>query len=305
MTFVEILTICVILLIAALLFTFYKLYKFSMILLTLEDSIEECLDILDEKYRSMSEILEIPIFFDSVEVRKVVSDIKASRDSLIVVANKLTESTGTKIEEERHEIYSSHIKAAFEKLAENLIYIYGFSRDKDHFYVLKSDCVSFLYETLEKFNPNKGSKAFSYFNVCAKNHLLAGAKKTQKRKIRNVSIDDVTNLNAIEKEMIESHHVIPAQDELFIREEDKKILKEVLMKIRSKPLNENEKLCVDSVITLFQNIEELEFLNKRAVFVYLREISGLNPKQLSSSLSNIRKYYREIVKTDDYFILFG
>jgi hypothetical protein len=69
-----------------------------MILLTLEDSIEECLDILDEKYRSMSEILEIPIFFDSVEVRKVVSDIKASRDSLIVVANKLTESTGTKIE---------------------------------------------------------------------------------------------------------------------------------------------------------------------------------------------------------------
>ena len=125
------------------------------------------------------------------------------------------------------------------------------------------------------------------------------------RKIRNVSIDDVTNLNAIEKEMIESHHVIPAQDELFIREEDKKILKEVLMKIRSKPLNENEKLCVDSVITLFQNIEELEFLNKRAVFVYLREISGLNPKQLSSSLSNIRKYYREIVKTDDYFILFG
>jgi hypothetical protein len=221
------------------------------------------------------------------------------------IHDAIVDYQNTKSEEERHEIYSSHIKAAFEKLAENLIYIYGFSRDKDHFYVLKSDCVSFLYETLEKFNPNKGSKAFSYFNVCAKNHLLAGAKKTHKRKIRNVSIDDVNNLNAIEKQMIESHHVIPAQDELFIREEDKKILKEVLVKIRSKPLNENEKLCVDSVITLFQNIEELEFLNKRAVFVYLREISGLNPKQLSSSLSNIRKYYREIVKTDDYFILFG
>ncbi len=211
----------------------------------------------------------------------------------------------TTCENEKHEIYSSHIKSAFEKLAENLIYIYGFSRDKDHFYVLKSDCVSFLYETLEKFNADKGSKAFSYFNVCAKNHLLAGAKKTQKRKIRNISIDDAHNLNAVEKEMIESHHVIPSQDELFIREEDKQILKEVLLKIKSKPLNENEKLCIDSVITLFNNIEELEFLNKRAVFVYLREISGLNPKQLSSSLSNIRKYYREIVKTDDYFILFG
>ncbi len=221
------------------------------------------------------------------------------------VHDAIVDYQNTSSEEERHEIYSSHIKSAFEKLAENLIYIYGFSRDKDHFYVLKSDCVSFLYETLEKFNADKGSKAFSYFNVCAKNHLLAGAKKTQKRKIRNVSIDDVQNLNAIEKEMIEAHHVIPSQDDLFIREEDKKILKEVLLKIKSKPLNDNEKLCIDSVITLFSSIDELDYLNKRAVFVYLREISGLNPKQLSSSLSNIRKYYREIVKTDDYFILFG
>tara|TARA_A100001011_G_scaffold397957_1_gene500671 strand:- start:426 stop:1157 length:732 start_codon:yes stop_codon:yes gene_type:complete len=221
------------------------------------------------------------------------------------IHDAIVDYQNTTCEEERHEIYKSHIRGAFEKLAENLIYIYGFSRDKDHFYVLKSDCVSFLYETLEKFNPSKGSKAFSYFNVCAKNHLLAGAKKTQKRKIRNISIDDVQNLNSLEKEMIESHHVVPSQDEMFIREEDKKILKEVLLKIKSKPLNDNEKLCIESVITLFNNIEELDYLNKRAVFVYLREISGLNPKQLSSSLSNIRKYYREIVKTDDYFILFG
>ena len=57
--------------------------------------------------------------------------------------------------------------------------------------------------------------------------------------------------------------------------------------------------------SLFDNIEELEFLNKRAIFVYLREISGLNPKQLSVALSSIRKHYRELVKSDDIFMLFG
>ena len=40
----------------------------------------------------------------------------------------------------------------------------------------------------------------------------------------------------------------------------------------------------------------LDFLNKRAVFIYVRDISGLNPKQLSVAMSSIRKHYKEIVK---------
>ena len=208
-------------------------------------------------------------------------------------------------ESERMEVYQKEILPAFDKLAENLIYVYGFKSPYAASEELKNDCIAFLYETIHKWDPARGTKAFSYFNACAKNHLLAGAKKTQKSKIRNVSIDDVQNLSSIEKEMVETHQIIPSQDDIFIREEDKDILREMLQKIKTKPLNENEKLCINAVITLFKNIEEVEFLNKRAVFVYLREISGLNPKQLSSSLSNIRKYYREIVKTDDHFILFG
>lgn len=99
MTIFEILTICVILTLSvSLSVALYKLFRFSMILIKLEDTIEECLDILDERYKSMSEILEIPVFFDSTEVRRVVNDIRASRDSLVVVANKLTESYGRQIE---------------------------------------------------------------------------------------------------------------------------------------------------------------------------------------------------------------
>lgn len=99
MTIFEILTICVILTLSvSLSVALYKLFRFSMILIKLEDTIEECLDVLDERYKSMSEILEIPVFFDSTEVRRVVNDIRASRDSLVVVANKLTESYGRQIE---------------------------------------------------------------------------------------------------------------------------------------------------------------------------------------------------------------
>ena len=67
----------------------YYNYRFALILLNLEDGIEDALDRLDEKYNSMSKILEKPVFFDSLEIRQVIKDIKGSRDAVLHVANIL------------------------------------------------------------------------------------------------------------------------------------------------------------------------------------------------------------------------
>jgi len=66
----------------------------------MEDALEDCLDLLDERYESMSKILETPVFFDSMEVRQVVNNLKRSRDAVLVVANVLTKkvTTSKKIE---------------------------------------------------------------------------------------------------------------------------------------------------------------------------------------------------------------
>ena len=64
-------------------------YRFARIILNIEDSIAECLDKLDEKYDSISKILEIPLFYDSPQIRSVIKDIQESRDSLLFVANKI------------------------------------------------------------------------------------------------------------------------------------------------------------------------------------------------------------------------
>tara|TARA_B100000900_G_scaffold381351_1_gene367720 strand:- start:1852 stop:2091 length:240 start_codon:yes stop_codon:yes gene_type:complete len=61
-----------------------------VIILDVEEALEESLDILDEKYRSMNEVLQKPIFFDSVEVRQVVDDIRQCHDAVLQIANKLT-----------------------------------------------------------------------------------------------------------------------------------------------------------------------------------------------------------------------
>ena len=68
----------------------YFCVKFAMIIINMQEVIEESLDILDEKYAKISEILNIPIFFDSKEVRDVLREIKGVKDSILLIAQKLT-----------------------------------------------------------------------------------------------------------------------------------------------------------------------------------------------------------------------
>ena len=74
----------------------WKLYQFSIVIMDIEDAVEESLDILDERYGKMNEVLEKPVFFDSMEVRQVVDDIRQCHRAILIVANKLTRKIGTK-----------------------------------------------------------------------------------------------------------------------------------------------------------------------------------------------------------------
>jgi hypothetical protein len=70
----------------------YKNIRLGLIILRVEDSIEECMDVIDEKYSTMSEILKRPLFYDSPEVKAVVKDIRSVRDSLHNVALSLAKN---------------------------------------------------------------------------------------------------------------------------------------------------------------------------------------------------------------------
>ena len=78
----------------------YYLVKFSLIILQMQDAFEEMLDVLDERYRSISKVLEIPLFYDSPQIRQVVSDIKVTRDTVLLVANRFASIDSPAVEEE-------------------------------------------------------------------------------------------------------------------------------------------------------------------------------------------------------------
>jgi hypothetical protein len=86
--------------VSTLVFAFYA-YRFGITILRVEDSVEECLDVLDERYESISKVLEIPLFDDSPQIKTVHKDIKRSRDAILGIANVLTNSILDEEEQEQ------------------------------------------------------------------------------------------------------------------------------------------------------------------------------------------------------------
>jgi hypothetical protein len=87
----------------ALAISLYYVAKFSLVILKIEDAIEQSLDVLDERYRSISKVLEIPLFYDSPQIRQVINDIKVTRDTLLVIANKFASIDEKAVEEEERQ----------------------------------------------------------------------------------------------------------------------------------------------------------------------------------------------------------
>lgn len=205
---------------------------------------------------------------------------------------------------ERTRLYVQEILPAFEKLVENLINIHKFTSLHDSYEDLKNDCVNFLFETIGKFDGERGTNAFSYFNVVAKNWLIIRTKQKSLRIKRSVSMDDPDSLTLTELKIIEDHCTIPSQDTVLDQENTATGIIDMLHEIRSKIKTENELTCINSIITIFENIDEIDLLNKSAVLLYMRELSGLSPKQLTTTMQSIKKYYKRS-RDDAKFKLFG
>ena len=199
----------------------------------------------------------------------------------------------------RERIYVDSIMPAFVKLVENLINIYRFSGLHDTFDELKNDCVNFLFETIHKYDPQKGPNAFSYFNVVAKNWLIIRTKEKSKKSKRNVSLDDPSGLSSSDVKLIDERNIVVPPDETIDASQKNYEMLGLLSVIRSQVQTENELICINAIITIFENVDNLDLFNKRAMKLYMKELSGLNSKQLMIAMQNIKKLYRQSKAQDE------
>jgi len=208
-----------------------------------------------------------------------------TEDSIIAFQNEEDLST-------RKQIFVEHIRPAFVKLIENLIFVYNF-HTLGNTDVLKNDCMSFLFESLRKFDASKGSKAFSYFNVIARNWLIQRVKVHKKKKEKSVSFD-----NTVLADLERNNHqaVVSSFEDGLMDREFLELLKKEIKSWRTKFDKPQEKTVLEAIIVLLENPDLVPLYNKKGIYMYLREITGMNTKQVVTNLTKFRKKYQHVRK---------
>lgn len=187
----------------------------------------------------------------------------------------------------KHAIFTNDIRPAFEKLIESLIFVYGFYTIDD-VDTLKDDCLANLYEMIPKFKPERGAKGFSYFNVIAKNWFI---QKTRERS-RKMRLESELYCE-LDREVAKNDPnftISPYEDQ--IEEKEFWVKFHAQMDVwREKFLKQSERKVLDAIMVLMQNPDCVTIYNKKAVYLYLRDLTGLNTKQVVVNLKRIRELY--------------
>ena len=201
--------------------------------------------------------------------------------------NAILEYVATDSIRRRSELYKQYIGPAFDEMVDKIVYTYKFTTLPNIDY-LRDECKIWLITVLDKYDASKGSKAFSYFSVITKNWFIHKVKKNKKRLEREVSFESVDY--DLERDLLD-------KGESY---QDKKMRKELMKNLRlemetwevdfTKPA---EKKVYDAVLVLFESADEIEIFNKKAIYLYLREITGMNTKQVVTQLNKMRKRYKE------------
>ena len=97
---------------------------------------------------------------------------------------------------------------------------------------------------------------------------------------------------------------VPSPDDQMVSKEFILEIKVLLVEIKKRLKNDSEHRTIDSIIYIFKHIEQVDLLNKRAVFFYIREMTGLSAKQLTTNMAVIKKHYRELRGNNEIGIFF-
>ena len=185
----------------------------------------------------------------------------------------------------RNKVYNERIHHSFYKLAENLIHTFKFYyTEVDDLEDLKHEVICFLLEKLHYFKAGKG-KAFSYFSIVGKNYLILYNNKNYAKKKGKADLIEVDTDNTILNNFENKEKLADKIDflDLFVEKMEYK-----LPVIFSKP---DDLIVADAVLMLFKRRDTLEIFNKKALYIYIREITGCDTPSITKVTKNMKQYY--------------
>ena len=194
---------------------------------------------------------------------------------------------------EKTELYVKLIQPAFSEMVDKIVFTYKFTT-LPNIDELREDCKIWLTTILGKYDVSKKSKAFSYFSVITKNWFIHKVKQRAKRAKREVDYDDAIKELTFEQIVYYDTHEKDREKKEFWQH-----LELEMDGWGTNDMNENERKVYEAIRIIMNSVEEIDIFNKKAIYLYFREITGMNTKQIVTQLNKFRKKYKLFKKDWD------
>ena len=201
----------------------------------------------------------------------------------------IKEYLATSNQDERDEIFATRIHYPFYKLAENLIHTFKFYyTEVDDLEDLKHEVICFLLEKLDYFKPERGSKAFSYFSIVGKNYLILYNNNNYKKKKQKADLIEVDEDEGVLYQLGRDERKQEIKD--FIDYFTDYIDKHMFTMFKK----EKDRRVCDAINVLFKRRENLEIFNKKALYIYIREMTEVDTPVITKVTKILRNLYKKL-----------
>ena len=190
----------------------------------------------------------------------------------------------------KNNIFETKIKSSLEKLVENVFNTFKFTYFDVGPLEVQKETLSHLVANLHKYEAGKG-KAFAYFSIIAKNYLIFHNNSNYKRYNQQVDISEENEENTVRLQT-EDYHYKNVENKEFI---------EMMVEYWEKNLNEifskkRDLKIAEAVVELFRNSDRIDYFNKKALYLYIREISSCKTQQITKVINKMKEYQEKITR---------
>tara|TARA_R110001583_G_scaffold94083_4_gene237466 strand:- start:6333 stop:7055 length:723 start_codon:yes stop_codon:yes gene_type:complete len=203
--------------------------------------------------------------------------------------------------DEKNRVYNKSLKDPLNKMVESIIRKYKLYRDDMSFINTHNDTLSFLITKCDKFKPEKGTKAYSYFGTICKNYLLGQLIKDNKKTKTLLSYEDYATDLEQRDDMIVFQEKKALEKESILKKLMGSIVDEINEELKNPKLTQNELSVGESLVYMFENWEIIfsdtngnNKFNKNLVLHNIREMTSLSTKEIRNGMRRYKRIYKSI-----------
>ncbi len=199
----------------------------------------------------------------------------------------------------REKIYREKIEFPIQKLVENVFNRFGFSYFRTGSADVQKEALAHLVANLCKYDPNrpskvhkkKKSKAFAYFSVIAKNWFILLNNNNYKEFQTQLPISEERSEDTVQLQMVDKHHAQRETDEFM------KLTIDFWEANVSKIFGKQRDLDIaNAVIELLRSAQRIDTFNKKALYLYIRDMSDCKTQQITKVINKMKQYHKNIYR---------